>query len=47
MAAESPDPAAAAVAPPQLAHDVFRQVGHDERVHGRESEARMNEPRFR
>jgi hypothetical protein len=27
--------------------DVFRQIGHDERVHKEESEARMREPRFR
>jgi len=27
--------------------DVFRQIGHDERVHKLESEAQMSEPRFR
>lgn len=27
--------------------DVFRQIGHDERVHKQDSEARMKEPRFR
>jgi hypothetical protein len=27
--------------------DLFRQIGHDERVHKEESLARMNEPRFR
>ncbi len=26
--------------------DVFRQIGHDERVHKLESEAQMEEPRF-
>ena len=27
--------------------DLFRQIGHDERVHKDESVARMAEPRFR
>ncbi|HVL28682.1 MAG TPA: hypothetical protein VM390_11080, partial [Acidimicrobiales bacterium] len=27
--------------------DLFRQIGHDERVHKEESLARMDEPRFR
>ena len=27
--------------------DLFRQIGHDERVHKEESLARMGEPRFR
>ncbi len=27
--------------------DLFRQIGHDERVHREESERRMSEPRFR
>lgn len=27
--------------------DLFRQIGHDERVHKEESLARMTEPRFR
>lgn len=27
--------------------DLFRQIGHDERVHKHESLARMAEPRFR
>ena len=26
--------------------DLFRQIGHDERVHKEESLARMHEPRF-
>jgi len=27
--------------------DVFRQIGHDERIHKQESESQLNEPRFR
>jgi hypothetical protein len=27
--------------------DLFRQIGHDERVHRQESEAQMGRPRFR